>query len=241
MTQKGVFEIECRLTDSEVQGKATVLPSGKKLFFPVQDDLRSMDFYDDNSRLSYHRMVSSENFVVFWEKGFGDDPKSAPPLNGVDMTVDLDDLLEKGERFYKLYHDSLNFVTPGNSNVDSIRMMVIVHYTTTWTAYGGGYDDVIGALWVNPATMKPVGQTIAHEFGHSFQYQVYCDDPNKEAGFRQGQSGTSQDGNSFWEMCAQHMAWQNIALFPEWNCDVFIWPIITADLCTNGCVTRLFI
>ena len=223
VTQKGVFEIECRLTDSEVQGKATVLPSGKKLFFPVQDDLRSMDFYDDNSRLSYHRMVSSENFVVFWEKGFGDDPKSAPPLNGVDMTVDLDDLLEKGERFYKLYHDSLNFVTPGNSNVDSIRMMVIVHYTTTWTAYGGGYDDVIGALWVNPATMKPVGQTIAHEFGHSFQYQVYCDDPNKEAGFRQGQSGTSQDGNSFWEMCAQHMAWQNIALFPEWNCDVPIY------------------
>ena len=82
---------------------------------------------------------------------------------------------------------------------------------------------MIGALWVNPATMKPVGQTIAHEFGHSFQYQVYCDDPNKEAGFRQGQSGTSQDGNSFWEMCAQHMAWQNIALFPEWNCDVPIY------------------
>lgn len=158
------------------------------------------------------------------------------------MTVDLDDLLEKGERFYKLYHDSLNFVTPGNSNVDSIRMMVIVHYTTTWTAYGGGYDDVIGALWVNPATMKPVGQTIAHEFGHSFQYQVYCDDPNKEAGFRQGQSGTSQDGNSFgrcvpsiWRGRISRFSRSGIVMY------LFIWPIITADLCTNGCVTRLFI
>ncbi len=223
VSRKGVFEIDCKLVDDDVQGKAAVLPSGKKIYLPLQDNLRYMDFYDDNSQFSYHRMASSDNFVVFWEKGFGDDPKNAPALNGVDMTVDLDDLLEKGERFYKLYHDSLYFVTPGNSNVDSIRMMVMIYYTTDWMAYGGGYDDVIGALWVNPATMKPVGQTIAHEFGHSFQYQVYCDDPNKQAGFRQGQSGTATDGNSFWEMCAQHMAWQNMALFPAWNCDVPIY------------------
>lgn len=218
--QKGVFEINCKLTDGETQGKLTVVPSGKKIFFPIQDDIRYMNFYDPNSRYSYHRMASSEHFVVFWEPGFGDDMKTAPALNGTNMTVDLDNLLEKGERFYQLYYDSLHFVSPGKSNADSIRMMVLIQYTTTWTAYGGGYDDVIGALWVNPATMKPVGQTIAHEFGHSFQYQVYCDDPTRQSGFRQGQSGTTTDGNSFWEMCAQHMAWQNISLFPEWNCDV---------------------
>ena len=28
------------------------------------------------------------------------------------------------------------------------------------------YDDVIGALWVNPSTCQPVGATIGHEIGH---------------------------------------------------------------------------
>ena len=36
-------------------------------------------------------------------------------------------------------------------------------------------DDKIGALWVNPSTCKPVGSTIGHEIGHSFQYQVSAD------------------------------------------------------------------
>ena len=71
---------------------------------------------------------------------------------------------------------------------------------------GRGYDNVIGALWVNPSTCKPVGSTIAHEIGHSFQYQVYCDQILRgetdawafKSGLRYGYEG-SNGGNGFWE------------------------------------------
>eukprot|EP00833_Pecoramyces_ruminatium_P005904 jgi/Orpsp1_1/1179936/evm.model.c7180000071440.1 len=73
-------------------------------------------------------------------------------------------------------------------------------YQTEWLATGSGYDNVVGALWVNPSTCNPVGGTIAHEVGHTFQYQVHCDG---KYGFR------DQDYvGSYWEICAQWMASQ---------------------------------
>ena len=86
-------------------------------------------------------------------------------------------------------------------------------YTQEWMAYGSGYDDVIGALWVNPSTCKPVGSTIAHEIGHSFQYQVFCDLKNG-TGFRYGFGGNG--GNTFWEQCAQ---WQSYQSYPTQEFD----------------------
>ncbi|MDR0545088.1 MAG: DUF6055 domain-containing protein [Odoribacteraceae bacterium] len=202
--QKGVFEISATLADSDVQGKLTVIPGGKKIYKPAQDGIRNMNFYNENSTWSYHRMASSENIVVFWEPGFGDDPNASSISS--DLRVDVYDLLEKGEQFYAYYRDSLKFIEPGDSRTDSLKMIVRVLYQTDWAAYGGGYDYVIGALWVNPATMHPVGQTIAHEFGHTFQYQVYCDG-------MYGYNNTSIGPNPgavgfFWEVCAQYMSWQ---------------------------------
>ena len=54
-------------------------------------------------------------------------------------------------------------------------MEIYLLYQTEWLATGAGYDNVIGALWVNPTTCQPVGSAIGHEIGHSFQYQIYCD------------------------------------------------------------------
>ncbi|MDR2130142.1 MAG: DUF6055 domain-containing protein [Odoribacteraceae bacterium] len=206
--QKGVFEIACTLADSDVQGKLTVIPGGKKIYKPRQDGIQNIDFYNENSAWSYHRMASSENIVVFWEPGFGDDPNAASLPS--DLRFDVHDLLAKGEQFYAFYRDSLRFIEPGESRTDSLKMIVRALYQTDWAAYGGGYDYVIGALWVNPATMHPVGQTIAHEFGHTFQYQVYCDG-------KYGYNNTSIGPNPgavgfFWEICAQYMSWQ---LYPD--------------------------
>ena len=42
-------------------------------------------------------------------------------------------------------------------------MQIYLLFQREWAAYGGGIDDVIGGLWINPSTCKPVGSTIAHE------------------------------------------------------------------------------
>ena len=82
-------------------------------------------------------------------------------------------------------------------------MEIYLLYQTEWLATGSGYDNTIGALWVNPSTCQPVGSTIAHEIGHSFQYQVSCDKMlNGEAdfsqvGFRYGYGSSGEGGNGF--------------------------------------------
>ena len=68
----------------------------------------------------------------------------------------------------------------GKSMLDDYKMQIYLIYQDEWLATGSGYDDKIGALWVNPSTCHPVGSTIAHEIGHSFQYQVYADKVNKQ-------------------------------------------------------------
>ena len=104
-------------------------------------------------------------------------------------------------------------------------MEIYLLYQTEWLATGSGYNDVIGALWVNPSTCKPVGSTIAHEIGHSFQYQTYCDNVKNGAandfhsGFRYGYEG-SNGGCGFWEQCAQWQSYQDYpqqALNDDWN------------------------
>ena len=93
------------------------------------------------------------------------------------LRVDIDDLLEKAEQFYKTNIEALKFAQLGEdkSYLDKYKMEIYLLYQTEWLATGSGYDNKIGALWVNPSTCQPVGSTIAHEIGHSFQYQVYCD------------------------------------------------------------------
>ncbi len=165
-----------------------------------------MDYNDKGSKWSYSRSRQSEHFIVFWGASYG---KNNPNSDTVpeEYRVDIDDLLAKAEQFYALNVGTLKFAERkvNRSNLDKYKMMIFVHYTTEWMAYGGGYDDTIGALWINPATCKPVGAVIAHEIGHSFQYQVFADLKGGH-GFRYGYGGTS--GNGFWEQTAQWQAYQ---------------------------------
>ncbi|MCK9159538.1 MAG: DUF6055 domain-containing protein [Bacteroidaceae bacterium] len=184
-----------------------ILPSGKAIYIP--QDLINNDFTKEDSQWSYYRMAYSDNFVVFWEKGFGDDPSTTPKQN---MQVNIQDLLKKAELFYGVNVNKLKFVIPGQSNTDKFRMMIFLKYQTEWLATGSGYDDVIGALWVNPSTCQPVGSTIAHEVGHCFQYQVYCDNKTGDPGYRYGFGDNGEGGNAFWEQCAQ---WQSFKVYPE--------------------------
>lgn len=167
---------------------------GKAIYTPLE--LKDNDFDSNDSKWSYQRSASSDNVIVFWEKGFGQYPSKTSRLN---LRVDINNLLKMAEEFYVYYRDVMKFVVKGNSKTDNYRMIIQLFYQEEWLATGAGYDNIIGALWISPATTKG-GAVIAHEFGHSFQYQVHCDG---NYGFRD-----QPYVGSFWEQCAQFMSWQ---------------------------------
>lgn len=175
-----------------------------------------------DSYYSWHRMKQSEHFFVFWSPEFGSDPndESVAPA----MRVDIDDLLQKAESFFDMNVNQLKLAElgQGKSMLDNYKMQIYLIYQDEWLATGSGYDDKIGALWINPSTCQPVGSTIAHEIGHSFQYQTYADRVNcqgaandHQSGFRYGFVGPDGSGNggcAYWEQCAQ---WQAQRSYPR--------------------------
>lgn len=195
--------------------------------FYKPNEFSRMDMLRDDSRWSFVRSRQSEHFIVFWEPGFGLDPNaSSVPA---DLRVDIDDLLNKAESFFRVNIDVLKFADLEKSNLSKYKMQIYLLFQREWAAYGGGIDDVIGGLWINPSTCKPVGSTIAHEIGHSFQYQVYADlIASKEAphdftrGFRYGFGGNG--GNGFWEQTAQWQAYESYPMeaFVSHNFNVYM-------------------
>lgn len=167
---------------------------GKKIYIPIE--FKNNDFNSDENEWSYQRSASSDNIIVFWEKGFGQYPDKA---SNTKLIVDVNKALTKAENYYAYYRDTMQFVVKGNSKTDEYRMIIILRYQEEWLATGAGYDNIIGALWVNPWALN-TDSALAHEFGHTFQYQTACDG---NYGFRD-QNYVGQ----FWEQCAQYMSWQ---------------------------------
>ncbi len=191
----------------------------KQVYIPSQMKSEGYSATDASPMWSKLRSRESENFIVFWQSGYGENDPNSSATPSV-YRVDVDDLLEKLESFYDLYINKLKFaeVGIGKSKLDTYKMIICLYYTTDWMAYGSGFDDLIGGMWISPSTCKPVGSTIAHELGHSFQYQCYCD-LKGNAGFRYevGQ------GCGYWEQTAQ---WQSYISYPmeaftSYNFDVY--------------------
>ena len=185
-------------------------------------EFSNIDMLRSDAKWSWFRSKQSEHFFVFWEAGFGDDPNSSELPDG--MRVDIDDLLKKAEQFYKTNVSTLKMAETGQgkSYLDKYKMEIYLLYQTEWLATGSGYDNTIGALWVNPSTCQPVGSVIAHEIGHSFQYQVSADklltgeghetNYGMDCGFRYGFGANGAGGCAYWEQCAQ---WQSFQDYPE--------------------------
>ena len=182
---------------------ALFMPAQKQIYIPKA--LRSNDFSDDSSQWSWKRSAQTENLVFFWEKGFGDDPANPPRLEGHPMSFDIANLKDRVEGFYKYFRDTLKFSKPG-SKADDYKMMVMINCSLEGTAYGGAYDDFIGALWVAPNRIQDRKlNCLAHELGHSFQSQIHADG-----------EGDSWGGSGFFEMASQWMLWQ---VNPDWLTD----------------------
>ena len=164
--------------------------------------------YTQNDGLTlYKHELSSDHFDVYYGTGYGTTPPDKLASSNA-LYVNVKDLLEKAEGFYDLYINKLKFADLSiNSKLNKYKMIICLLHDTGWTATGSGYDNQIGALWVTPSTCHPVGQTIAHEIGHSFQYQVYCD-LGGYTGFRQSVG----NGSTFWEQTAQ---WQSVQAYPN--------------------------
>lgn len=190
----------------------------------------NFDMFRSDSKWSFCRSKQSEHFIVFWDIKYGEyglygdkmgvENTSPSTCKTASMRVDIDDLLEKAEQFFDTNINKLKMAElgVGKSYLDDYKMEIYILYQSEWLATGSGYDNVIGALWVNPATCQPVGSTIAHEIGHSFQYQTYCDkvyqgEPDNLAyGFRYGFGPNGEGGCAYWEQCAQ---WQSFQDYPE--------------------------
>ena len=177
----------------------------KAVFLP--DSLRIYDLNDTASRWCWQRSAQTDDLVFFWEKGFGDDLARAPQLDGHDMRVDLPNLKSRVQHFYRYFRDTLRFTLPG-SKADRYKMMVMLHYSLEGTAYGGTYDNFIGALWVAPNRIQDRKlNCLAHELGHSFQLQIPADSV-----------GDAWGGSGFFEMASQWMLWQ---VNPDWIKDEY--------------------
>ena len=161
---------------------------------------------------SYNRSKQSDNCIVFWQKGFGSNPSSAPSLNGTDMTFDVDAVLQVAEQAYTMNVNTLGF--DSSNMMNNYKIIILMNYTTTWTCYGGGYDFKCSALWLNPATVKPAGSALAHEVGHSFHYMCYGEDSNfgANSSIQTGFHGAVGNGATIWETTAN---WQALALYPN--------------------------
>lgn len=178
---------------------------GKSIYIP--HELTGIDLNDPDSEWSFDRMVETPDIALFWKRGFGPNIAAAPDLDGENMKVDMANLLEKLQRFYKFFYNDLKFVKPG-TKADRYKMMVMLDYSLEGTAYGGDYDGEIGALWIAPNRVQDEKlNCVAHELGHSFQLQVSCDG-----------EGDAWGGCGFFEMASQWMLWQ---VNPDWQTDEY--------------------
>lgn len=175
----------------------------KKIYIP--EDLRKMNLQADTSQWSLKHSIETDDLILMWERGFGPDTSNPPMLEGKPMGFNLANLRDRVQSFYTFFRDTLQFSLPG-SKCDQYKMMVMVMYSLEGTAYGGTYDNFIGALWVAPNRIQDQKMNcMAHELGHSFQLQIPADSV-----------GDAWGGSGFYEMTSQWMLWQ---VNPDWLTD----------------------
>lgn len=63
----------------------TRLDAQKTIYIPSFITNSGMDLNDNNSQWSYKRSLETDDFVFFWEPGFGDDPSFAPAPYNIDI------------------------------------------------------------------------------------------------------------------------------------------------------------
>jgi hypothetical protein len=183
----------------------TGLYAQKQVYIPSFITNEGIDINNPDSQWSYARSIETDNYIIFWEPGFGSDPSLATGGYRIDMEA----LKICAEKSFAVNVDSLRMVIKGSSLTDRYKQMIFLLYTLDWGAWGSGQDDMVGTLHVNPAAAN-IATVVAHEIGHSFQYMTGADE--RAGGFRYGFGPNASGGNGFWEQCAN---WQAFKVYPE--------------------------
>ena len=202
--------VDYTLTTAQLKSATTSLNSrisavDKKIYCSTSACGTDDQLKQTSSQWCYDRSLQSKHWILFWEAGYGDSAPQAVP-----------GILETADKIFELYADSLRFITINQekSKTDTYKMIIRLRHTTEWEASGSGIDNQIGLLTLsNGAHTSRSGQTVAHEIGHCFQYQVHCDNGNQNGWMYNWGSSTL---NVFWEMCAQ---WQAYKYYPKMQFD----------------------
>lgn len=183
---------------------------GKEVFIPavrISNVPGTNDFNNPDSEFCFQRSKSTDNFVLFWAREYGDDPMSNPVAN---RRFNVDEILKESDRFFNYYVDVLKWVDKDTSYASKYKFLFFVIGGPGGTAFGGDVGGKVGAFW-SPATRinhGPYG-VVAHELGHSFQAMIRDDFAARHPGER----APGFAGGSIHEMTSQWMLWQ---VYPEW-------------------------
>ncbi len=127
-----------------------------------------------DAKWSWWRMKQSEHFFVFWEPGFGDDPnaESVPEA----LRVDVEDLLEKAEQFYKTNVEKLGMATvgQGKSVLDNYKMQIYLLYQWEQCAQWQSFQDYPNECFDQKTHYAVWLKNHHRHFGHEFmRYASY--------------------------------------------------------------------
>ena len=120
--------------EADEEAKVELSPSDiqdfNKIYKP--NEFKDMNWLHKESDWSFFRSKQSKNFIVFWEKGFGEDPNSFNVPES--YRVDVGDLLKKAESFFKINVEKLEFAELGenSSNLDKYKMQIYLFYQNDW-------------------------------------------------------------------------------------------------------------
>lgn len=177
---------------------ADPIPTGKIVYIPNEWKSAAANIPYDLAT----RSAQSDNFIVVWGPLAGTDPKNN---TNPELKFDPVAVLDSMEVLYDFYVKQLHEVEE-KGNLAKYKMIVVVNNTwreglyTGW-AFGGGFDNVIGAMFVDPRSMSENSWVISHEITHSFQYMIPILYPGH------GYTDVSHAG-FFWETHANFMAIQ---------------------------------
>lgn len=179
----------------------------KSVFIPTEFSSAPLNTW------SYSKSYQSPNFIVFWGNVVGTDPANYPDANLAFNPASICDTLEK---IYTKYISDIKFCSD-TSTKNLGRYKIIIVMNDTWGtggpsgwAFGGAYDNTIGAMWVHPNACRD-GGVISHELTHSLQGMIAIQENTVGGGFV-----NYEPAGFFWETHANYMRTQ---MYPRFAAD----------------------